>query len=114
MMIEMRTLTQDVTNAMKDELMESGLAGSGLETNHTYTSVRIARRLMVLLRNLLRNKGHRKSVVNSSVTKLEKVRISIEAVRGRVSSQIVSHERGENDKLETYETCAVFDLGQVA
>ena len=69
---------------------------------------------MVLLRNLLRSKGHRKSVVNSSVTKLEKVRISIETVRGKVSSQIVSHERGKNDKLETYETCAVFDLGQVA
>ena len=111
MMIEMRTLTQDVTNAIKDELVESGLVGLGQETSHTYMSVQIARQLTVLLWNLLHSKSHRKSVVNNSVTKLEKVRIIIETVGGRISSQIISHERGENDKLETHETRAVFDLG---
>lgn len=78
MIIEMMTLTQDVINATTDELAGTGLASPTRETDDTYMSVRIARRLMVLLRNLLRSNGHRKSVVNKSVTELEKVSVAVE------------------------------------
>ena len=51
------------------------------ETKDTYMSVLIARRLMVLLRNLPRNSGHRNRVVKSSVMKLQGVRMAIETLR---------------------------------
>ena len=48
------------------------------KTKDTHIRVLTARRLIVLLRNFLRSRGHRNSVVKNSVMKLQGMRLAIE------------------------------------